>query len=186
MNKKILIAAGILLLVLLLIAGLVLAFAKKSAAPGTPSSPSFPQSSGTTIPSGTPTQTITTANGNGLIVKDFIHNGETISDTQNPGSYLLAGQLGYCLPSTRCSAATSTDFNIGYNETNQAFTVALLTEPLGQARLNAEQFLEDRLGLTKDELCKLNYYVGTTYWVNERYAAGNLGFSSCPGATKLP
>src|SRR3989338_6993533 len=35
-----------------------------------------------------------TRSGASLTVKDFIHNGETVSDSQNPGSYVLAGSLG--------------------------------------------------------------------------------------------
>lgn len=119
-------------------------------------------------------------------VSDFIDNGTTISDTENPGNYELAGSLGYCMPNTKCAATPTTDYNIGYERSSDTFTVALLKEPLGQVRSEAEQFLLSKLGITKSQLCGLKYYVGTTYYVNEQYDSQNLGFAGCPGAVALP
>jgi hypothetical protein len=126
-------------------------------------------------------------NGTVIVAKDFIHNGATISDTANTGRYLLAGNLEYCLSNPQqCQAAQATNFKIYYESVPQAFTIALTEEPIGQARLDAEQFMLITLGLTQQQMCSLHYYVGTTYWVNERYDDRNLGFSFCPGATVLP
>ncbi|MBU6490888.1 hypothetical protein KGQ25_01895, partial [Patescibacteria group bacterium] len=105
----------------------------------------------------------------------------------NPGRYLLAGNLGYCLSNPQqCQAAPSIGFNVYYNSGPQSFTVALTKEPIGQARLAMEQFMLTTLGLTQQQMCSLNYYIGTTYWVNAVYDNKNLGFSFCPGATQLP
>lgn len=146
---------------------------------------------GTTLPqSGTGATdhslTVSTMDGNSARLKDFINNGQTIADSENTGSYLLAGELGYCLPDKPCTAGTEKNFNIFYDSSTQIFTIALLTEPLGVVRDQAEQYLLTTLGITHDTLCTLKYYVGTTYQVNETYASGNLGFKNCPGATKLP
>lgn len=147
-----------------------------------PVNPSNPSSGRDTEP----TISISGQNGSSFVTKDFIHNGETASDVVNPGNYYLAGSIGYCLADGRCPAgATTTDFNVSYDSNHSSFSILLLEEPLGQSRLHAETFLEEKLGLTEAQLCGLNYWLGTTYWVNEIYAGKNLGFSFCPGATQL-
>ncbi|MFA6414841.1 MAG: hypothetical protein WC217_01525 [Candidatus Paceibacterota bacterium] len=134
-----------------------------------------------------PTVSFATPSGAVVTVKDFVHNGETVADVQNPGSYVLAGSVGYCLADGTCpEGASTTDFNISYNEKTHFFNIILLSEPLGATRLAAEQFLAGRLGLTGKASCSLNYFVGTPYWVNEAYDSKNLGFSFCPGAIALP
>ncbi len=125
--------------------------------------------------------------GGTVMTTDFIHNGVTLPDTSNQGQYLLAGDLGYCVMDPQaCQAGATTDYNIYYNEVTGTFSIALLKEPLGEVRLAAEQFMMKSLGITQNELCKLNYYVGAPYDVNALYSSKNLGFSFCPGATVLP
>ena len=149
--------------------------------------------SGSVFPASTTTQSsgtiaLPTADGSATVTTaDFIHNGTTIPDKANAGQYLLAGNLGYC-PSNpqQCQAAPANDFTVYYNSSQHSFTVALTQEPIGQARLDAQQFLLAALGISAQQICSLNYYVGTTYWVNSRYDDRNLGFSFCPGATALP
>ena len=131
--------------------------------------------------------TLTIQNSEMIVVNDFIHNNVTIPDTANIGRYMLAGNLGYCLSDPqKCQAAQVTNFNVYYNSIPQSFTIALIKEPIGQARLDMEQFMLTTLGITKQQMCNLNYYVGVTRYVNEQYTGKNLGFSVCPGATKLP
>lgn len=125
--------------------------------------------------------------GGTLAVKDFIHNGETVADMNTPGSYVLAGSLGYCLSDGTCPhGATSTQFAISYTAQTQSFNIMLLKAPLGVARKAAEQFLVNRLGVAGQKLCELHYFIGTSYQVSTTYTAKNLGFSFCPGATALP
>lgn len=183
------IALGAGALVLLIICAIVVyVYTRPRATPvATGPGTSFPIASSSVVTSNVPAViTITGQNGMQLRTKNFIDNGTTIKDTVNPGNYLLAGALGYCLPGIACVAATSSEFNIFYDSNANAFTIGLLTEPLGTARLHAEVFLEQSLGLSAKDLCALNYYIGTTYRVNENYASENLGFSACPGATQLP
>ncbi len=131
--------------------------------------------------------TVAILHGNAIATNDFVHNGITIPDTVNSGRYLLAGNLGYCMSDPQeCQAGATTDFNIFYDSTNGSFTIALLKEPLGQVRFEMEQFLMKTLGITQEDMCRLNYYVGTVSDVNPLYADRNLGFSFCPGATVLP
>ncbi len=189
--KKILIVVGILLALLLVLAIFLIIFRPSNTTTGTPNNPvTFPTASSTsTTGTGSAVPQIISVPAQGgqqITTRNFIANGTTIADTENQGSYLLAGSLGYCLPSTPCQAASSTDYNIFYDQNSGTFTVGLLKEPLGAVRHEAEVFLENTLGLSAAQLCSLNYYVGTTYTVNENYDSGNLGFSGCPGATQLP
>ncbi len=131
--------------------------------------------------------TVGTSDGGAIATNDFIHNGVTIADAANAGRYLLAGNLGYCVTDPqRCQAASSTDFIVYYDSAQQSFAIALTEEPLGQARLDMEQFMLATLGITQQQMCSLNYYVGTSSGINAIYASKNLGFSFCPGATVLP
>lgn len=143
-------------------------------------------SPGTTSPS-VRAMTLATQDGQAIQVIDFIHNGATIPDSANVGHYLLAGNLGYCLSNPKdCQAAPATDFAVYYNSMLQSFTITLTREPIGQSRLDMEQFMLVTLGLTQLQLCDLNYYVGVTKYINSQFTGKNLGFSFCPGATTLP
>ncbi|MEK7604636.1 MAG: hypothetical protein AAB442_02470 [Patescibacteria group bacterium] len=141
----------------------------------------------TTGVNGSGTIAVGTLGGGTLVTMDFTHNGVTIPDTTNKGRYLLAGDLGYCVTdSSACQAGAESRFNIVYDSNYGSFTIALLVEPLGQTRRAAEQFLMTTLGIGQKDMCRLNYYVGTTVGINETYSTKNLGFSFCPGATPLP
>jgi len=143
--------------------------------------------SGTTPPGDIGTMTVAAQDGSSVTVLDFIHNGVTISDKVNAGSYMLAGNLGYCLSDPQqCQAAPADNFNVFYNSAPQSFNIVLTKEPIGQARLDMEQFMLTTLGITQRQLCGLKYRVGVTSYVSEQYTARNLGFSFCPGATVLP
>jgi hypothetical protein len=187
MSKKLIF---IIVIVVVLIIGLIVGAFSSTSHPAqtTPSSVvTFPVSN-TPLPNPSSSSkiTVTAQDGSAVPVTDFIHNGQTISDPENKGNYLLAGSLGYCLPNMKCTAAPSTDFNILYDDNAKSFTIGLLKEPLSKSRTEAEQFLQNQLGITQQQMCNLNYYLGTTYQVNETYDSSNLGFSFCPGAVKLP
>ena len=143
-----------------------------------------PTSPGTT--GGAGTMTINAKLGP-VVTTDFIDNGITGADPQNPGIYYLAGSPGYCLTDGTCpGGARESTFNITYDAAHQFFTIALVAEPLGAVRSKAEHFLLNALGITETQLCTLNYYVGTISALNDLYAGKNLGFSFCPNATVLP
>jgi hypothetical protein len=134
----------------------------------------------------TPATVIATQSGP-LTVNDFLHNGITQPDVQNPGNYYLAGSAGYCTQAGVCpQGATTTNFKITFDSNQQFFTIALTDEPIGAARLAAEQFLASTLGISPAQMCALKYYLGTDIYTNSFYGGKNLGFSFCPGATALP
>lgn len=153
--------------------------------------PTTPISVGTPQSASSSAQMTITIQGNATIqVNDFVHRPETKEDAANPGNYMLAGNLGYCLQDQRaCQAATTTEnnFSIYYYGQSQTFYINLLKLPLGKAREDAEQFLMTMLGITdKQQMCNLKYSVGVTRYVSEDYAGDNLLFSFCPGETLLP
>ncbi len=186
MKKTVFIILGIFAAIILI--GVILTFVFTGS--GTPASssastlPSLPVASSSAT---RPIQTIPVQGSTTAQTVDFLHNGVTMPDPANPGRYLIAGSVGYCLPDGTCpSAASTTDFSISYSTGTSFFNVALLKEPLGPVREEAEAFLEKTLGVPQAELCSLNYYVGTPYYVNQFYSGTNLGFSFCPGAVALP
>jgi hypothetical protein len=147
-----------------------------------------PTSSGSGMSSGVvPAFPLATQTGSTVSALDFINNGVTIPDTANPGGHLLAGNLGYCLSDPqKCQAAQATNFSVYYISGSKSFLIDLTEEPIGQARLDMEQFMLKTLGITEQQMCNLNYLVSVTRYVNEQYAYENLGFSFCPGAVVLP
>ena len=139
------------------------------------------------VPSNGATMQVALRSGGSVVVSDFIHNGETAADIENSGRYFLAGSLGYCIANVGCpSGFASTDFQIIYTASDQSFHIGLLNEPLKNARLEAEQFLQTRLGISQAQMCNLYYYVETTAAISPIYDNKNLGFSFCPGAVQLP
>jgi hypothetical protein len=134
----------------------------------------------------TNTASVTGQNGEVIAIKDFLHNGETVPDTVNPGFSYLAGSIGYCLGNGKCPSGYKTDeFTVSYNAATESFNVALLKMPLDTSRNDAEKFLMDRLGLHRIILCNLSYYVDVPSTLSSALAGKNLGFSICPGATIL-
>lgn len=161
---------------------------KQNATPADPVT--FPISGGInggTSISSRSTITVSTIAGQPLVVRDFIRDPRTVPDVVNPGSYLLAGELGYCLGDGTCPVASDvTDFSIMYIEASQSFTIVLLREPIGETRRRAEALFLERLGIAQEEACVLRYHLGVPTNVNETFAGRNLGFSFCSGAAKLP
>ena len=192
MNKKLITILGIIIIAAVIIGFLFLRSGTQTTSTQHQNSAAFPSSTAvptsfSTTPTGGGTLTIASLSGSAIVTNDFIHNGVTIPDAANNGRYLLAGNLGYCITDPqKCQAGTTTDFNVFYDSTVGSFTIALLKEPLGRVRLEAEQFLMQTLGIAQGDMCRLNYYVGTTSNVNPYYDSKNLGFSFCPGATALP
>jgi hypothetical protein len=108
-----------------------------------------------------------------------------VADPINPGYYYLGYHLNQGT-STDATATSTPPYLITYISATHYFNIALLAEPIGEVRSQAEQYLAAHLGLTQDELCQLSYMVSVPDWVNTQYASRNLGFSFCSGATPLP
>lgn len=121
-------------------------------------------------------QTISVVNstGSGMWVRDFFKDAATIADPHNPGYYTI-------VPETPTSPYTIT-----YISNTQYFIIELTQEPIGHARVEAERYLEQKLGIGDSELCRLNYTLSVSTSVNKQYAGRSLGFSFCQGAVVLP
>lgn len=190
MNKKLFIAAFVSVAIALILGIVAFVYQMNRSEPVSPQdlNPFGTVGDTTPVPSDATGQMIVpSVEGNPITTQDFIKNGETVSDAVNPGNFVLAGELGYCLPDGSCPhGALTTKFSIVYSQEYGMFDVVLLEEPLGEVRTEAEEFLMSRLGLSASQLCSLRYNVGVPYWVNETFSGGNLGFTSCQGATRLP
>lgn len=190
--KKLLIAFAILVIIAV-VAVVVVVLSHRGNNTGTQQNPStqFPIASTTT--GGTQTgvsQTtipVKTISGGLITVNNFINNGVTIEDKQNPGNYYLAGSPDYCLVDGSCPSGAPLDSAIiVYRKETNSFIISLTKEPLGAARQSAEQYLGKVLGLTNQQLCNVYVYVSTTQDVNDTYAGQSLGMSFCPNAVRLP
>lgn len=130
---------------------------------------------------GTNAGNISIATQNGPIsARDFLSDTTTTADPYNQGYYDLGGSM------TSGVGSSSPAFAITYISSTQYFNIALLREPIATARADAEQFLLQDLGITKEQACALKYMVSVPYWVNQKFTGRNLGFSFCPGAVILP
>jgi hypothetical protein len=156
----------------------------------TPSETTFPASGNSTTSNSSTSSgiaTVSTQSGGKVATLNFIHNGTTIEDPANKGTYYLAGSSGACNSNGSCpTAGTEKDFTILYYPSNGSFNIGLASEPLGQVRIEAEQYLMKELGLSEQQMCDLKYNISTSAYVNQQYGGENLGFSFCPGAIPLP
>jgi hypothetical protein len=121
-------------------------------------------------------------------VNDFLNNGETVADPNNPGQaqYIMATSDDQCSPPTPCYGARTHGFSILYFGKDDSFVVGLSTPELSQDRLAAQQFLQDRLGVSPEDMCKLKISVLTSSGVNPNLAGQELGLGYCPGGVNLP
>ena len=127
---------------------------------------------------------IRTNDGSTLVASDFLKDAIVSRDPYNEGSYFIGQHQTLGTVSTQRS--TQLAYEIVYDLHNDFFTIALLEEPIGEARQSAEQFLQTVLAIPPDQLCRLKYSLAVPNRVNAMYSSINLGFSFCPGATKLP
>lgn len=122
--------------------------------------------------------------GGTIQVNNFINDPTTAKDPINQGYYYLGYHVNEGI-----SDPTATDnppYIIEYISTTQYFNIALLQEPIGQVREEMQQYLMAHLGISQDQMCRLNYMVSVPERINSQFAGKNLGFSFCPGATVLP
>lgn len=130
------------------------------------------------------TISLTTSSGESIVVKDFLKDPTTVKDPFIPNYYYL----GYHT-NVGVSDPTATDnppYIIGYIADTQYFNIALLQEPVGLVREEAQRYLMDRLGIEEDQMCKIDYTVSVPVSVNAVYSGRSLGFSFCPGAVVMP
>jgi len=109
----------------------------------------------------------------------FLDNPDVHPDQNNPGYYDVRG-------ASTASSTMVNPYSIRYIAATDYFNIVLLEEPIGESRQRMQSYLMTLLGLTKDQMCSLNYAVYVPNDVNTTYSGMNLGFSFCPGAVPLP
>jgi hypothetical protein len=183
MNKTLVISIGAIIVI-----GLIaLAFWLMG---GSQSSPNNPSNGQITLPisnsTGQTTNTTpsTGTSGGTIKAKDFLNDPATVKDPINPGYYYLGYHVNEGVPDS--TATDSPPYIVEYISSTQYFDIALLQEPIGTTRGEAEQYLMAHLGISETQMCQLNYTVSVPDSVNSQYAGKNLGFSFCSGATILP
>ena len=123
------------------------------------------------------------SDGSVIQTNNFMADPATTEDPFNPGFYNLNGRSSQGVSGSTTSAPP---YAVSYISSTQYFNVTLLQEPIGPVRTEMEQYLMGKLGITQSQMCQLNYSVSVPNFVNTQFSGMNLGFSFCPGATKLP
>ncbi len=177
-----------LIIVVLLAVGVGLFF--WMSAPSNPQTPSngtntnglpnvpFPSNTSQNAPTG-PMLTVQAIIGDPIVVQDFTKDVRTVTTSNIPGHYFIAGGID--------AYANNSPYSTFYVTKDTSFTITILQQPLGSNRILAEQELMSKLGISQAAMCRLRYFVSVPKDVDATYAAkGNLGFSFCPGATQLP
>lgn len=116
-----------------------------------------------------------TAQGTEIAVTNFLALPQTKKDLENSGYYTVGSQEG-----------ENALYLISYIDETNYFNIVLLKEPLGDNRVQAENYLRNTLGISKEDMCLLSYTLGVPNAVNSNYSGTNLGFSYCPNAVTLP
>lgn len=111
------------------------------------------------------------------------------STTQYSASYNEASKQTVVIPDPLGMAITTPDelgnvflaeeaaYHIQYFSRDKAFNITLLDFNLLKSRVAAQEKLLQLLGVSEEDLCKLNIYVGVPFNVSEDLAGQNLGLS---------
>ncbi len=130
-----------------------------------------------------PTVALPTASGSTVTAKDIKKDPAT-GKYPAPGYYYV----GYHQPVDGVSDPTATEnppYLILYIDNTHYFNITLLTEPLADTRVTAEEYLQARLGLSESDMCQINYRLSVPNSVSQVYAGEDLRFSFCIDATSL-
>ncbi len=185
MNKNILIGVCVLVIVVLA-ASIFLTISKQAPAERIPEPvvetyPSIPARTGTSTLSSD--QLLIASQNGSMQVKNFLQESTVVPDTVNKGYYYLGNHFPVGDEATTSIVAPA--YVVTYIETTQYFNIGLFAEPLRESRLEAETYLMNELGISKEQMCLLKYMVSVPGFVNQKYAGESLGFSFCPGAVAL-
>lgn len=124
---------------------------------------------------------LNTSSGGSVTARNFIADRDLVRDTINTQQTYLNNYD----PTVITGPSVQPTFIISYTPSTQYFNIVLNSEPIGNARAQAEQYLMNKLGLTQEQICSLNYMVSVPGYVNKYYSGESLGFSFCPGSVPL-
>lgn len=133
--------------------------------------PADPRDSGATV-------LLTTRGGEVISVPDFTFNHPRVDLENTEITLVLVSQN-----------ADKTEMDPSYGivySTDSSFTIGLFSEPLGAARLRAEDRLRALVPVPDDILCQLPISVAVPDTIQPMYKGKDVGLSFCPGAVQLP
>ena len=186
MNKKIIISINILVLAVI-IGGFIYwkVSQEEPTQNNTTTKPTqlFPVSGNTNTPTQTPTQNASSTtsvsvgmikiqanDGGNVVMKDFYQSPYTQILDQYKDATIKDG----------------VDYHVEFQPGSQEFFISLSGDDLYASRTNAEQGLLDKLGITKDEACRLSVSLAVAFSESPKASGTNYGLSFCPDGIPLP
>lgn len=116
-------------------------------------------------------------NGKSVVVNDFVHAKTTVTNSDIPNRYFIAGGID--------PVGSDQPYSIYYSSVDQSFTIVLLKSPFDVVRDEAELDLVGKLNIDETTACNLRYQVVIPSWQSSQYSGENLGFKGCPNAVTL-
>lgn len=78
-------------------------------------------------------------------------------------------------------------YAIVYYKKDSSFLITVTSEPAELNRIDAEKVFLEKVGISKEDACKLNIIVNATFRAGGNASdAGNVGLSFCPGSKPFP
>ena len=71
------------------------------------------------------------------------------------------------------------EYDIVYFASDGGFSISILATPFEAVRAKAEQAFLERLGVGREDACRLAVYIGVPRWVDENLAGRNYRLSFC-------
>jgi hypothetical protein len=135
-----------------------------------PISTSTPVGSESSTPATIPTSTtITLGTSQGSVtVNNFYQSADFITQDQQT-----------------VAVKSTPDYVIAYNVGDSSFAITLLSAPLEATRQAAEAAFLSKLGVSRQDACKLTVYEGVPASVSDQYVGQNFPLSFCGGPTTL-
>ncbi len=75
--------------------------------------------------------------------------------------------------------AETADYKIVYFKADQSFLINLFSQPLLEARDEAQKVFLEKLGIETAEACRLNITVAVPYDISPEFSGRNLGLGFC-------
>ncbi len=116
----------------------------------------------------------TGSNENSVQTRDFLKDPDVI-DWDGGGTFMLGAGI----------IDGDEAYQLFYYKSDQSISIVLFAEPFGRVRQVAESQLLERLGVSKEVVCKMNVRVNVPVSESETLSGLNLGLSFCPGSVKL-
>lgn len=120
------------------------------------------------------------ARGNIVQIDNFLNNPSVKEDTLNPGHFILAGSVGYCLASeVNCDSDEVEPYSISYSTNGDFFSVLINEAPIELYKAAAERDLQGLLGIPLNQMCNLNISMSVASWLTVDESSSPLRIRGC-------